>query len=73
MSPIFKKWPSDWIDVGDFIGTVGSTGNASNNVSHLHLEILDENDNPQDSYERLSSNFTLKDEVSFLGDVFRDI
>lgn len=63
----------DELKAGDFIGTVGDTGNAPDGVYHLHLEIRDENNDPLDPYERLTEEFTLKQQVSFLKDIFGNI
>lgn len=63
----------DELDPGDFIGTVGDTGNAPDGVYHLHFEILDEDRDPIDPYDRITKEFTLIKQISFLRDVFRDI
>lgn len=61
----------DLLDVGDFIGTVGDTGNAPEGVYHLHLEILNEDNDPTDPFERFDpAGFTLKEKMSFLRDIF---
>jgi hypothetical protein len=65
--------PGDKLDVGDYIGTVGDTGNAPNGVYHLHFEILDEDRDPLDPYPRLTRQFSDKKQVSFLRNVFRGI
>lgn len=66
--------PGDKLAVGDFIGTVGDTGNAPDGVYHLHLEVRDETNEPTDPYERFSeAGFTLKEEVSFLRGIFSDV
>jgi hypothetical protein len=64
--------PGDELDVGDYIGTVGDTGNALEGSYHLHFEIRDEDNDPIDPYTRLGDEFTLKEKVIFLKDVFRD-
>lgn len=63
----------DELDPGDLIGTVGDTGNAPDGVYHLHFEILDEDKEPQDPYPRITKEWTLKKQVSFLKDIFRNI
>lgn len=63
----------DRLDPGDFIGTVGDTGNAPDGVYHLHFEVLDEDRNPQDPYPRITEEFSLREQVSFLRGVFSDI
>lgn len=62
----------DELDVGDFIGTVGDTGNAPDGVYHLHLEIRDEDNDPTDPYPRLEDAFTLKEKMSFLKGIIND-
>lgn len=62
----------DTLEAGDFIGTVGDTGNAPDGVYHLHFEVRNSS-GAQDPYPRLGGAFTLKQKVSFLTDIFRDI
>lgn len=59
----------DELKAGDFIGTVGNTGNASGGAAHLHFEIHEDGD-PIDPYPRLEGEFTFKEKISFLKDVF---
>lgn len=59
----------DKLDVGDFIGTVGDTGNAPDGVYHLHFEVRDENNRAVDPIERLTETFTLEQQMDFLSDV----
>lgn len=61
----------DKLDPGDYLGTVGDTGNAPDGVYHLHFEIRDKNNEALDPYPRLTKNFTLKESVAALHDVFR--
>lgn len=64
----------DELDVGDFIGTVGDTGNAPEGVYHLHFEVRDEDNEPTDPYPRLSDeSFSVSDKMKFLRALFRDI
>lgn len=63
----------DKLNPGDIIGTVGDTGNAPDGVYHLHFEILDEDGDPTDPYPRITKEWTLKKQVSFLRDIFRSI
>ncbi len=65
--------PGDELSAGDFIGTVGDTGNAPDGVYHLHFEIRDEDNDATDPYLRLTDAFTLKEKMSFLKDVFAKI
>ncbi len=64
--------PGDELDVGDFIGTVGDTGNAPDGVYHLHLEIRDEDNDPLDPYDRLTETFTINKQISYLKSVIND-
>lgn len=59
----------DMLAVGDFIGTVGDTGNAAPGAYHLHFEMRDDDNDPQDPYPRLTDSFTLKEKISFLEDI----
>lgn len=63
----------DELKVGDYIGQVGDTGNAKGAGYHLHFEMRDEDNEAQDPYPRLEDEFTLKEKVSFLADIFKDI
>jgi peptidoglycan hydrolase-like protein with peptidoglycan-binding domain len=64
----------DKLSVGDFIGTVGDTGNAPDGVYHLHFEVKDEDNDATDPYERLDGTpFTLKQKMSFLEDILKDV
>lgn len=62
----------DELDIGDYIGTVGDTGNAAAGQYHLHFETRDKNNNEQDPYPRLAQEFTLEEKMSFLDSVFSD-
>ncbi len=62
----------DELKVGDFIGTVGDTGNAPDGVYHLHLEIRDDDNDATDPFPRLKEEFTLKQKISFLEDILKD-
>lgn len=73
LDTIARLEPGDRLKAGDFIGTVGDTGNAPDGVYHLHLEIRDEDNVATDPYPRLQKTFTLKQKVSFLAGIFSDI
>jgi len=62
----------DRLEAGDYIGTVGDTGNAAPGQYHLHFEVLDKRGQPQDPYPKLSGDFTLENKMEFLDDVFRN-
>lgn len=63
----------DELSPGDFIGTVGDTGNAGEGIYHLHFEVRDKNNNPTDPYERFGQDFSLKQKISFLDDILQDV
>ena len=63
----------DELDVGDFIGTMGDTGNAESGSYHLHFEIRDEDNDALDPYPRLGEAFDVEDKMSFLRDILRDV
>lgn len=65
--------PGDVLKPGDFIGTVGDTGNAPEGVYHLHFEVRDKSNEATDPFPRLSDEFTLKEKMSFLRDILRDV
>jgi hypothetical protein len=62
----------DKLDPGDIIGTNGNTGNAEPGAEHLHFEIR-ENKEPKDPFPRVTKEWSLQKQVSFLKDIFRDI
>mgnify|MGYP000623573264 CR=1 FL=1 len=63
----------DVLKVGDIIGYVGNTGNASGGPAHLHLEIRDDDRDPTDPYPRLSRVFSLEDKMEYLEDILKDV
>ena len=64
----------DKLSVGDFIGTVGDTGNAPDGIYHLHFEVKGQDNEPTDPYERLSGTpFTLKEKMNSLEDILDDV
>lgn len=63
----------DKLDPGDFIGTVGDTGNAPDGVYHLHFEIRENGSTPIDPYPRMTDTFTLKEKTSFLENILNDV
>ncbi len=48
----------DEIEVGDVLGYVGNTGNASGGATHLHFEIRGEDREAKDPYPRLGGTIT---------------
>lgn len=62
----------DKLAPGDFIGTVGDTGNAQGVGHHLHLEIRDGRE-ATDPFPRLVEMFTFKEQISFLDNVFDNV
>lgn len=66
--------PGDKLAVGDFIGTVGDTGNAPDGVYHLHFEVRDDKNIATDPYIRLDEEpFSVKDKAKFLTDILHDV
>jgi peptidoglycan LD-endopeptidase LytH len=63
----------DELKAGDYIGTVGDTGNAKGTPFHLHFEMRDDKNEAQDPYPRLKGEFTLKQKMSFLSDIFKGV
>lgn len=62
----------DVLNVGDLIGYVGNTGNASGGATHLHFEIHDDGD-PTDPYPRLTGTFTLEKKLDYLEEILGDV
>ena len=61
----------DVLKVGDFIGTVGDTGNAVGAGAHLHFEV--KKGEAQDPYPRIAKEFTLKEKMSYVVRMFKDL
>lgn len=61
----------DVLKVGDFIGTVGDTGNAKGGPAHLHWEIRD--GSAKDPYPRITEVFTLEEKMEFVNAMFEDL
>lgn len=61
----------DILDVGDFIGTVGDTGNANGAGAHLHLEVR--KGEALDPHPRIAIEFTLKEKMSYVVRMFKDL
>ncbi len=59
----------DKLAAGDFIGTVGDSGNAQGAGTHLHFEVRDGRE-AIDPFPRLTKEFSFKEQMSFLDDVF---
>ncbi len=55
----------DELQVGDIIGYVGNTGNASGGPHHLHFEIRDGRE-ALDPFPRITEEFSLKEKMRFL-------
>ncbi|MBP9771926.1 MAG: peptidoglycan DD-metalloendopeptidase family protein [Candidatus Pacebacteria bacterium] len=61
----------DELDVGDLIGLVGDTGNATGGPAHLHFEIRDGR-KATDPYSRITEEFSLKDKIAHLKGAISD-
>ncbi len=61
----------DVLEAGDFIGTVGDTGNAMGGVAHLHFEIRDEE--ALDPYPRITVELTLKEKMELVERMFENL
>lgn len=57
----------DLLEVGDHIGYVGNTGNASAGPNHLHLGIYDRG--AQNPFPRLTRSWSLEERMSALGKI----
>ena len=65
--------PGDELSVGDYIGTVGDTGNAPDGVYNLHFEIVTEDKEYIDPYTRLNGDFSLKEKMRFTARLLREV
>lgn len=64
----------DMLRVGDFIGTVGDTGNAGPGQYHLHLEVRDEDNEPTDPYPRIATKgWSVSKKMQLLEGIFDTI
>lgn len=61
----------DVLDVGDLIGYVGNTGNASGGSPHLHFEIQHKGE-ALDPHPRIKRVFPLKDKIEYLENILDD-
>lgn len=62
----------DVLEVGDFIGTVGYTGNAIASAPHLHFEIRVD-DEATDPLPRITKEFDIEDKMKFLEKILDDM
>lgn len=60
--------PGITLNVGDLIGYVGNTGNASGGADHLHFEIH-QNNAPVDPYPHITKEFSLTEKISILTNI----
>ena len=61
----------DVLEVGDFIGTVGDTGNAQGGQAHLHFEVRE--GEAKDPFDRIKKTFTLKQKMESVENVFENL
>ena len=61
----------DTLDVGDFIGTVGDTGNAKGAGAHLHFEVR--KGEALDPHPRIAVEYTLKEKMAYVVRMFKDL
>jgi hypothetical protein len=61
----------DDIDTGNLIGFVGTSGNATEDAPHLHLEIREDGE-PRNPYPRVTKNFSLDETMRLLEGVLAD-
>jgi hypothetical protein len=61
----------DVLQAGDYIGTVGDTGNAMGGPAHLHFEI--KKGEPLDPFPRITKEYTLKEKAALVVNMFRDL
>ncbi len=66
----FKR--GDTLKTGDYIGTVGDTGNAAPGSYHLHFEIRDDRNRATDPYPRLDGAFSDREIERALESIFSD-
>jgi hypothetical protein len=62
----------DVLKVGDYIGTVGDTGNAQGGPAHLHFEVR-EGREATDPFPRIEKEFTLEEKIEFVVSMFKDL
>jgi peptidoglycan LD-endopeptidase LytH len=60
------------LEVGDLIGYVGNTGNASGGAPHLHFEIR-ENRRAEDPFPRLTMEFSDEVRIRLLTDLLKEL
>lgn len=61
----------DVLEAGDFIGTVGDTGNAQGVFAHLHFEIREQD--AIDPYPRLTKELSLEEKMELVERMFEDL
>jgi peptidoglycan hydrolase-like protein with peptidoglycan-binding domain len=57
------------LEPGDLIGYVGNTGDAIKTAPHLHFQINNKLDIPQDPFLRITEDFTNTQKISFLNNI----
>jgi hypothetical protein len=61
----------DVLEAGDFIGTVGDTGNAKGGPAHLHFEVRERE--AKDPFDRVKEVFTLEEKMESVMNVFANL
>lgn len=61
----------DVLQEGDYIGTVGDTGNAQGGVAHLHFEVRERE--AVDPYPRITKEYTLEEKMELVVRMFKDL
>lgn len=61
----------DVLQEGDYIGTVGDTGNAQGGVAHLHFEVRERE--ALDPYPRITKEYTLEEKMELVVRMFKDL
>jgi peptidoglycan hydrolase-like protein with peptidoglycan-binding domain len=61
----------DVLQIGDFIGTVGDTGNAQGGGPHLHFEVR--TSKAYDPFPRIQKEFSFKEKINATIEIFKNV